>query len=68
MKTSKKTAIIVCYPVYGTRHSSYCTVMYKGKVLWQLTTNDYPLTLIKQATNWAIDHKFTNFTITNIAS
>lgn len=65
MKTSRKTATIICSGVYGTRHSSRVVIMYKGKVLWQETTNDYPRTLIKNACNWAIDHNFTCVNIIN---
>lgn len=63
MKTSKKTAKITAYRVFGTKDTNACVVTYRGKLLQQVIANDYEAALVKKMIMWASDNGFTHYII-----
>ena len=63
MKTSKKTARITVYHVFGTKDTNACVVTYRGKLLQQIMANDYEAALVKKMVTWASDNGFTHYII-----
>ena len=55
-----KTATINVYHVFGTRNTVSGRVMYRGRVIWAVTANETPNTILKQCTEWALSNRFTH--------
>lgn len=58
-----KTATIISYHVFGTKHTKAIDITYKGKQLHHFMNNGYEVDNIKTAIAWCKQQGFTHFKI-----